>query len=118
MWPQAAAAHALEALERVGLADRADHRPAELSGGQQQRVAVARAVVHQPAVILCDEPTGNLDSSTSDDVMALLHDLNRTQGTTFLIVTHDQSIARACQRVVTMNDGRIVSDNPRTLEEA
>ena len=118
MGPHEASTRAMEALERVGLGNRADHRPAELSGGQQQRVAVARAVVHRPAVILCDEPTGNLDSSTSDDVMALLHDLNRTQGTTFLIVTHDQSIARGCQRVVTMSDGRIVSDEQRTLEEA
>lgn len=116
--PHDASTRALEALEQVGLGERADHRPAELSGGQQQRVAVARAVVHQPAVILCDEPTGNLDSSTSEDVMSLLHNLNRTLGTTFLIVTHDETIARGCQRVITMNDGRIVSDDQKTLEEA
>ena len=107
--PQHARQQAMEALDRVGLGDRGEHRPAELSGGQQQRVAVARAIVHRPSIILCDEPTGNLDNATSDDVMALLSEINETQGTTFLIVTHDQRIASRCQRVITMSDGNVLS---------
>ena len=107
--PQAARDQAMEALERVGLADRSGHRPAELSGGQQQRVAVARAIVHRPSIILCDEPTGNLDNTTSEDVMSLLSQMNQEQGTTFLIVTHDQSIASRCQRTITMNDGSVLA---------
>ena len=109
--PQAARDQAMEALERVGLADRSGHRPAELSGGQQQRVAVARAIVHRPSIILCDEPTGNLDNTTSDDVMSLLSQMNQEQGTTFLIVTHDQSIASRCQRTITMNDGSVLAQS-------
>jgi len=101
----------------VGLSDRAEHRPAELSGGQQQRVAVARAIVHQPAVILCDEPTGNLDSTTSKAVMRLLKSLNEHQRTAFLIVTHDPHIAEQCQRVVTMHDGAVVNDAAPSREE-
>ena len=101
----------MEALERVGLADRSGHRPAELSGGQQQRVAVARAIVHRPSIILCDEPTGNLDNTTSDDVMSLLSQMNQEQGTTFLIVTHDQSIASRCQRTITMSDGSVLAQS-------
>ena len=108
---------ALHALERVGLADRSDHRPAELSGGQQQRVAVARAIVHRPSIILCDEPTGNLDSATSTEVMSLLKHMNDAEGTTFLIVTHDSSIAHQCQRIITMQDGLIVSDSSTSHEE-
>ena len=109
----------MEALDRVGLGDRGEHRPAELSGGQQQRVAVARAIVHRPSIILCDEPTGNLDNATSDDVMALLSEINETQGTTFLIVTHDQRIASRCQRVITMSDGNVLSGTtqPPAAEE-
>ena len=109
--PQAARDQAMEALERVGLADRSGHRPAELSGGQQQRVAVARAIVHRPSIILCDEPTGNLDNTTSEDVMSLLSQMNEEQGTTFLIVTHDQSIASRCQRTITMNDGCVLAQS-------
>ena len=109
--PQAARDQAMEALERVGLADRSGHRPAELSGGQQQRVAVARAIVHRPSIILCDEPTGNLDNTTSEDVMSLLSQMNQEQGTTFLIVTHDQSIASRCQRTITMNDGSVLAQS-------
>ena len=99
---------ALDALKRVGLEDRSEHRPSELSGGQQQRVAVARAIVHRPSIILCDEPTGNLDTGTSGEVMALLTSMNEVENTTFLIVTHDATIAEQCQRTITMQDGLIV----------
>lgn len=117
--PHDARQQAMNALAQVGLGDRSDHRPAELSGGQQQRVAVARAIVHQPAIILCDEPTGNLDTATSSEVMTLLGEMNQTQQTTFLIVTHDADIAAQCQRTITMNDGSILSDVavPRPEEE-
>lgn len=107
---------AMQALTDVGLAERSQHRPAELSGGQQQRVAVARAVVHRPAVILCDEPTGNLDSKTSEEVLALLKRINEEHQTTFLIVTHDAGIAELCDRVLQMEDGLIIG-NPMQAEE-
>tara|TARA_B100001564_G_scaffold77748_1_gene62215 strand:- start:1967 stop:2653 length:687 start_codon:yes stop_codon:yes gene_type:complete len=107
---------ALEALESVGLADRSEHRPTELSGGQQQRVAVARAIVHHPKVILCDEPTGNLDSTTSNNVMDLLKEINKKLGTTFLLVTHDKEIASKCSRIMQMDDGLII-DYGRGEEE-
>ena len=107
---------AMQALTDVGLAERSQHRPAELSGGQQQRVAVARAVVHRPAVILCDEPTGNLDSKTSEEVLALLKRINEENQTTFLIVTHDAGIAELCDRVLQMEDGLIIG-NPMQAEE-
>lgn len=108
---------ALEALNDVGLGDRSQHRPAELSGGQQQRVAIARAIVHRPAVVLCDEPTGNLDSRTSTEVLALLKRINVEHQTAFLIVTHDSVIADLCDRILYMEDGLIVKDSLRSEEE-
>lgn len=101
---------ALDALEAVGLREWADHRPMELSGGQQQRVTLSRAFVHQPKVILGDEPTGNLDSVTSQEVMDLLFKLNRERGTTMLIVTHDPSILGQFDRILHMHDGLIIKD--------
>jgi putative ABC transport system ATP-binding protein len=101
--------NAMRALERVGLGDRVDHEPSELSGGEQQRVSIARALVNEPAIILADEPTGNLDSRTSVDVMTLFQELNE-QGITILLVTHEQDIASYTKRVITLRDGRITSD--------
>ncbi|MEX2557381.1 MAG: ABC transporter ATP-binding protein [Actinomycetota bacterium] len=100
---------ALETLEQVGLAPRADHRPDQLSGGEQQRVAVARALVHKPAVVWADEPTGNLDSESSASVMELFRSLNR-DGQTIVMVTHDQRIAAQASRTIAMRDGLIESD--------
>jgi putative ABC transport system ATP-binding protein len=104
---------AAESLARVGLADRADHHPNQMSGGQQQRVAIARALVNRPSLILADEPTGNLDTRTSVEVMALFQELGRT-GITVLLVTHEADISQYAERIVTMRDGRIVSDARRT----
>ena len=102
---------AMRALELVGLADRADHHPNQLSGGQQQRVAIARALVNQPALLLADEPTGNLDSQTSIEIMGVFQKLN-DQGITIVMVTHELDIARFTKRNIIMRDGRIVSDTP------
>jgi putative ABC transport system ATP-binding protein len=101
--------HALAVLESVGLGDRAHHRPNELSGGQQQRVAIARALVNTPSIILADEPTGNLDTRSSMEIMDLLHQLH-DQGTTFVMVTHEVDIASRAGRVMYLQDGQIVSD--------
>ena len=98
------------ALASVGLADRMGHKPAELSGGQRQRVAIARALVTEPSIILADEPTGNLDSSTSEEIMKIFEELHRTRGQTIVMVTHEADIARHAERVVTLHDGVVSSD--------
>ncbi len=105
----AARKRALETLDHVGLADREKHKPNQLSGGQQQRVAIARALVNEPAIVWADEPTGNLDSDTSREVLDLLMGLNRDNGQTFVIVTHDAGVGALANRIVEMKDGRIVS---------
>lgn len=105
---------ALEALERVGLAERTHHKPNELSGGQQQRVSIARAIVNQPSILLADEPTGALDSRTSDEIMALFTELN-SQGMTVIIVTHEPDVAAHTRRIVRFRDGKILSDEPVTV---
>ena len=98
------------ALEKVGLGARAGHRPTELSGGEQQRVGIARALVKDPAILLADEPTGNLDSATSMEIMSIIAGLNHDDGLTVVFVTHDPDIARHAQRVVSMEDGRVLND--------
>ena len=107
---------ARHALERVGLKERMNHRPSEMSGGQRQRVAVARALVTEPSILLADEPTGNLDSTTSREIMALFHELHRT-GHTILLVTHEPDIARYARRVIHFRDGMIAEDvqNPEQV---
>ena len=108
-----ARARSLAMLAAVGLRDRAGHRPSALSGGQQQRVAIARALVNQPAIVWADEPTGNLDSESATDIMALIRSLNHENQQTFVIVTHAAAIAASAQRVIRMRDGQIVSDSPQ-----
>lgn len=102
-------------LERVGLRDRADHKPPELSGGEQQRVSIARALANEPALVLLDEPTGDLDSATGREIMALLRDLNAREQVTLVVATHDPLVAEASSRIVRLRDGRVESDsaNPR-----
>ena len=104
-------ARSRELLELVGLADRMHHLPNQLSGGQRQRVAVARSLANNPLLVLADEPTGSLDSSAGKALMNLIQDLNRSQGTTFIVVTHDQSVARQTNRVLVMEDGKIVRED-------
>jgi len=109
---------AIDALASVGLADRATHLPSEMSGGQQQRVGIARALVKEPRVLLADEPTGNLDVDTRDDIMALLAQLWRDRGLTLVLVTHDASLARQAQRVATMRDGHVSFDSSSSAPHA
>jgi putative ABC transport system ATP-binding protein len=104
---------ALAAIAQVGLADRMHHKPNELSGGQRQRVAVARALVNQPSILLADEPTGNLDSKTGAEIMALFDELSR-KGNTIIVVTHEEDIARQSRRIIRLRDGLIASDEKQT----
>lgn len=119
--PKVARERAMLALESVGLAEWAEHRPAELSGGQRQRATIARALVNDPAIVWGDEPTGDLDSQNALEIMSLMRELNRANNQTFVLVTHDHSIGAACDRIVQMKDGEIVSDGleqlPRTSTE-
>jgi len=101
---------AMEVLAKIGLSDRANHRPTELSGGEQQRVAIARALVKNPPLILADEPTGNLDSHSGEEVLSILTSLHNEQDITMVIITHDQNIAHHCQRIVHLKDGQVVSE--------
>jgi len=101
---------AMEALTKVGLSDRASHRPTELSGGEQQRVAIARALVKNPPLILADEPTGNLDSRSGEEIISILTTLHAEQGITLLMVTHDANIAHQCQRIIHLKDGQVVAE--------
>jgi putative ABC transport system ATP-binding protein len=105
-----ARSRAREILQRVGLADRLDHYPRQLSGGEQQRVAIARAFVVEPKVVFADEPTGNLDVRTGEEIVTQMFDLNRERGTTLVLVTHDEQLAARCQRRIELDAGRIVAE--------
>ena len=109
---------ALAALEAMGLSDRAEHHPSQLSGGQQQRVAIARALVNEPTIVLADEPTGNLDTATSIEVMTLLQELRERRGITIVLITHEADIAAYGTRIISVRDGLITSDRPNTPKRA
>src|SRR5215207_698059 len=115
--PKEARKRALSAMDMVGLGDQANKRPNEMSGGQQQRVTVARSLVNEPAIVWADEPTGALDSETSKEIVDLLVVLNREQGHTFVLVTHDATVARRAHRIVRMRDGRVEGDEPTDKSE-
>ena len=109
--------NAIELLESVGLLDRIEHRPAELCGGEKQRVAIARALIARPQVILADEPTGNLDSHTAEEVLDILFRINREQGISFVLVTHNEDLVRKCDRIVRLKDGRVISETTGLAKE-
>jgi putative ABC transport system ATP-binding protein len=102
---------ALEIIDKVGLGDRWSHYPAQLSGGEKQRVAIARAFATEPAVLFADEPTGNLDTRTGNNIMQLMFELNKSSSTTLILVTHDHSLARRCNRILSLDAGRLISDS-------
>jgi len=108
---------ALESLTQVGLAERVHHRPAELSGGERQRTTIARALVNRPALVWADEPTGDLDSETANEIMDVLVDLNREQQLTFILVTHDRAVGERCERIVRMRDGLVEAEQPVSVGE-
>jgi putative ABC transport system ATP-binding protein len=117
MRPGNARKQALESLAQVGLAQRASHRPAELSGGERQRATIARALVNRPALVWADEPTGDLDSETANEIMDVLVDLNKEQRLTFILVTHDRAVGARCKRIVRMRDGLIEGEQPGIVQE-
>jgi ABC-type lipoprotein export system ATPase subunit len=115
---RAARLRALALLEEVGMANRAHHRPTELSGGEQQRVAIARAFINEPSLVLGDEPTGEVDTETSDTLVGIMRRMNREHGVTFVIVTHDRDLAARTDRIIRLKDGRVLSDERATAASA